>query len=94
MLTSEEIKQIGQEVARVIEDNINPQFETLRTDIQEIRGDIKDIRSTMVTKDYLDEKLAQQKQLRSLVDLLQAKQVISSDEAKRLFIIDPFPQAS
>ena len=85
MLTPEEIKQIGLEMCRVIEDNVNPQFDTIRTDIQEIRG-------TMVTKEDLNKKLAQGMQLRSLVDLLEAKQVISADEAKRLFIMTPLPQ--
>ena len=100
MLTPEEIKQMGIEMARVIEDNVNPQLESMGKDIesmgkdiQDIRVDITDIRNTMVTKEYLDKKLAQQQQLRSLVDLLEAKQVISSDEAKRLFVMDQFSQA-
>jgi len=92
MLTPEEIKQIGLEMCRVIEDNVNPQFDTIRTDIQEIRTDIQEIRGTMVTKEDLNKKLAQGMQLRSLVDLLEAKQVISADEAKRLFIMTPLPQ--
>jgi len=33
MLTPEEIKQIGAEMAKVIEDNVNPQFEGIKKQI-------------------------------------------------------------
>lgn len=94
-------KQIGLEMCQVIEDNVNPQFEELRGEIKGIKdeiigikGEIKEIKETMVTKEYLDKKFAQDMQLRSLVDLLQAKQLITPDEVKRLFIVNPFPQAA
>ncbi len=49
MLDERDIKKISEEVANVIEQNVNPQFEDLRKDIGELRA-------AMVTKTYLDEK--------------------------------------
>lgn len=73
MLTPDEVKQIGAEMAKVIEDNVNPQFEGMRKQIglemcqviednvnpqfEELRVEIKGIKETMVTKDYLNEVL-------------------------------------
>ncbi len=65
MLTDEDIARIGVEVARVIEDNVDPQFDSMgrRLDGVEKRLDGVEKRLTkaealMVTKDYLDDKLA------------------------------------
>ena len=52
MLTDKDITRIGEEVGKVIEDNVLPQLEVI------VEEKLKPIRATMVTKDYLDEKFA------------------------------------
>lgn len=71
----------------------------------ELKGEIDSIRSVMVTKDYLDEKLydlrgdlivtirKEDSKLSALVELLKQKQVITTDEVKSLMAMEPFPQA-
>jgi hypothetical protein len=58
----------------------------------------------MVTKDYLDEKLAdlqgdltvlmrkEDTKLKTLVEILIEKQVLSNEDKKRLFVMEPFPE--
>jgi hypothetical protein len=69
MLTKEDLQQISQliyrNVGQIIEEQINPQFDQVweRFDHVDERLDRVEIRmgaveSTMVTKDYLDDKLA------------------------------------
>ncbi len=64
------------------------------------------IEATMVTKDYLDDKLADLKgdlivlmrkedaKLKALIEILQRRHVISGDEAKGILSMQPFPQLS
>lgn len=70
-MDKKDLKQIREEFALVIEDNINPQFEELnkksdkleedirhiKGDIQGVKEDVHGVKSQMVTKAYLDEKL-------------------------------------
>ncbi len=58
MLELSDLRKIGEEVGKLIEENITPQFEDIRDDIEVIRHDVALIRSEMVTKSYLDDKLA------------------------------------
>ena len=60
-----DLKQIREEMAQVIEDNINPQFEGIRTQFEEVgtrignlEKGLNQVRLEMVTKSYLDDKLA------------------------------------
>jgi hypothetical protein len=58
----------------------------------------------MVTKDYLDDKLAdlrgdivvlmrkEDKKLRALIEVLQKRKVISEDEVRQILSLEPFPQ--
>mgnify|MGYP001559101059 CR=1 FL=1 len=71
MLTDEDIKKIGEEVGKVIEQNVTPaidgvhgqidglraQIDGIHRQINEIYGQIDVIRGQMVTKEYLDDKL-------------------------------------
>ena len=98
MLTQEDLKKIGEEVWRVIESNVNPQFD-------EIRTDIKEMRSTMVTKSYLDDKLAdlegsvvvrqrkEDRKVNLLIDLLQQKSILAETDVQTLREIQVFPPA-
>ena len=72
MLTNEDIARIGVEMARVIEDNIDPRFDAVehRLDgvegrlgrvegrLDGVEGRLGGVESAMVTKSYLDDKLA------------------------------------
>ena|SRR3989338_1433153 len=98
MLTQEDLKKIGEEVWRVIESNVNPQFD-------EIRTDIKEMRITMVTKSYLDDKLAdlegsvvvrqrkEDRKVNLLIDLLQQKSILAETDVQTLREIQVFPPA-
>lgn len=78
----------------------------LKGDVTELKGDVGLVRTAMVTKNYLDDKLAdlrgdlvvlmrkEDKKVQSLVELLHSKKVISEEEAKRILSMDLFPQVS
>lgn len=78
----------------------------LKGDMTELKGDVGLVRTAMVTKNYLDDKLAdlrgdlvvlmrkEDKKVQSLVELLHSKKVISEEEAKRILSMDLFPQVS
>lgn len=69
-----------------------------------IEGDIKHIKNVMVTKDYLDEKMAKQKgemialtrredtKVVTLIQNLHSNKVISDETSKRILSLEPFPQ--
>ena len=48
---------IGAEVAKVIEDNVDPRFDAIDERFERLEGRVGKIEATMVTKDYLDDKL-------------------------------------
>ncbi|MDD4995151.1 MAG: hypothetical protein PHW53_01630 [Patescibacteria group bacterium] len=65
MLDDQDLKKIGTEFGNFYEQTIAPQFDELREEIGGIKGEIKEIRSTMATKkdimdtrDYLADKIA------------------------------------
>ena len=97
MLNVQDLKKIRNEIAEVIEDNVNPQFEELRNDIEEIKA-------TMVTKSYLDVKIAdleggwvvklrkEDNKVNRLVGILKRKKVIAKTDVKTLNEIQVFPR--
>lgn len=88
--------------------DVDNQFKEMRSDVdnqfREMRSEINSIKSQMVTKDYLDDKLydlkgdmvamtrKEDKKLGVLVEILQKKQVINQSEAKQILEMQPFPQ--
>ena len=82
-------------VGLMIEQNINPQLDDMRSDIASIKA-------TMVTKDYLDEKMAdlrgdlvvmvrkEDTKLRELVTILKEKSVLQEPDVKRILAMEPF----
>jgi hypothetical protein len=110
MLDQEDLKNIGAEVGKVIEQNVNPAIESLREematkeDLVRVEKRLDHVENQMVTKDYLDEKLAENYgnlvvlmrkgdvKLLRLVELLKKKAVISEDEVKELLAMEPFPK--
>lgn len=97
MLEEKDIKQIGEEMGKIIEDNINPQFE-------EIRYRLDKIETTMVTKSYLDDKLAdlegnlisklrkEDEKVNRLIEILQNKSVLNSEDTKQFQEFQIFPK--
>lgn len=71
---------------------------------EEFSKEITEIKATMVTKDYLDDKLAdlrgdlvvlmrkEDRQLQELVQMLHLKNILTQEEMKHLFKLEPFQQ--
>lgn len=105
MLEEQDVKKIGEVVERgiqasesrviqavgeILEQNILPQFDTIRAE--------------MVTKSYLDDKLAdlrgdlvvltrkEDTKLRELVSVLREKNILTDPDIKRILSMEPFPQ--
>ena len=76
----------------------------MKSDIVEMKSDISTLRNQMVTKDYLDEKLADQrgdlilltrkedKKVMALVDVLKQRKLIDDADVKKIMGMEPFPQ--
>lgn len=90
MLTKDDISQIGIELGKVIEQNITPVLDEMR--------------SQMVTRSYLDDKLAElegtatvrqrkeDQKLNLLIDLLHRKALLQDNEVAELQEIQVFPR--
>ena len=77
---------------------------TLKTDVSTLRSEVGIIKSEMVTKDYLDDKLAdlrgdmvvltrkEDTKFNSLVSLLNQKEIISDEEKSKIESMEPFPK--
>lgn len=93
--------------------SIDGRFSALESDAKELRSDVaglksdnKSIKSTMVTKDYLDEKLAdlqgnlvvltrkEDTKFNTLVTVLTGKKVLTKSEQRRIVSMEPFPRSS
>lgn len=82
------------------------QLDALKTDVSSLKTDVAQIKATMVTKDYLDEKLGdlrgdlvlltrkEDKKVVAIIELLVERNVIAAADAKRILAMDPFPRAS
>jgi len=125
-MANEDLKKIKEELASVIEDNINPQFDELRgkigvisddvgnlknnvsnlkNDVGNIKGEISYIKSQMVTKSYLDDKLAdlsgdtiiklkkEDAKVNRLIEMMGGKKMLDEKEIKELEEIKVFPRS-
>lgn len=104
MLEEKDIQKIGEEVGKVIEQNITPVLDGMRGDIDGMRGDIEKIKSEMVTKSYLDDKLADiegqligklrkgDNKVNRLIEVLHNKSVLSNEDVARLNEFQMFPK--
>lgn len=93
------IEAIGEFSNRVEE-----RFDKVEERFDKVEGRLTRVESSMVTKDYLDEKLAdmrgdlvimmrkEDKKVKALTDLLCTKNIITREEQKRLFGMEPFAQ--
>ncbi len=103
MLTSDDLKNIGVEVGKVIEQNILPVLGGVQQDVATLKTDVAYLKSQMVTKSYLDDKLAelegsvivrQRKEdhkVNLLVELLRRKSILQDDDVRQLQEIQVFP---
>ncbi|PIT94093.1 hypothetical protein COU00_00755 [Candidatus Falkowbacteria bacterium CG10_big_fil_rev_8_21_14_0_10_43_11] len=84
--------------------NNEQRLQSIETDIVELNQGAAKIEATMVTKDYLDDKLSDLKgdlivvmrkedaKLQALVDVLQKRHVITDEDVKNILSLQPFPQ--
>lgn len=104
---------MGEVIGDVIEGNINPHFEKIHHGFEKIHSEFKGIRNeideikttmtTLVTKSYLDDKLAdleggsitrlhkEDTKVNRLVDILRRKKVLARTNVKTLNEIHVFP---
>ena len=79
-------------------------LKNIETEVGGIKKEVVSIKSQMVTKSYLDDKLAdlrgdltllirkEDTKLKSAVNILADKKVLSQDDTKKIFSMEPFPQ--
>lgn len=89
-------KELG-EAIQLFATNVDSRF-------NKVEGDITQIKSTMVTKDYLDEKMGdlrgdmtvlirkEDNKVKALVEVLVEKNVLNQNDQKRIFSLEPFAQ--
>lgn len=87
-------------------DNTERHFESLETNVAGLKTDMTSVKSTMVTKDYLDDKLAdlrgdlvvltrkEDQKVVALVEELLRTGILAKDAAKRILTMDPFPNTA
>jgi hypothetical protein len=94
------------EVLSFLKDNsvAKSEFDGFRSEFNELKKEVTAIRATMVTKDYLDDKLAdlrgdlvvllrkEDTKFKTLLEILLGKKIISQPEAERILKMEPFPQ--
>lgn len=87
-------------------------FDALESDMSDVKRDVagfksemQTVKSSMVTKDYLDDKLSdlkgdltvlmrkEDRKLIALVDILETRKVISQEDANKVLELEPFPQS-
>ncbi|HTK60651.1 MAG TPA: hypothetical protein VL283_05625 [Candidatus Baltobacteraceae bacterium] len=100
MLDANDLKLIGEEMSRVIDDNLMPRIEDLITE------ELAPIKATMVTKSYLDDKLADlksdlvandrklEKKTDILVDTLVERRALKPSDVDRLEQARVFPRTA
>ncbi|MFH1822271.1 MAG: hypothetical protein ABH830_01070 [Patescibacteria group bacterium] len=86
--------------------SIDTRFSSIDTRFNNIDIDLTKIKATMVTKDYLDEKLSDLRgdlvvlmrkedvKVKRLVEILQKRKVLTNKEVKEIMSMEPFPQLS
>lgn len=104
MLEEKDIQKIGEEVGKVIEQNINPQFNEILGRLDTVEGRLDRIENQMVTKSYLDDKLAdlegnlivklrkEDGKVNRLIDILRSKSMLTDDEVAQFKDFQVFPR--
>lgn len=79
----------------IMSTRMDGRFDKVEGRLDRVEKDVKEIKATMVTKEYLDDKLADTKgdiKMRELITILREKQVLADDDVKRILSMEPFPQ--
>ena len=111
MIEEKDIQKIGEEMGKVIEQNITPVLDEMRkdldevkTDLSEVKTDLNKVKMSMVTKSYLDDKLAdlegnlvtklrkEDEKMNRLIDVLHEKSVLSEQDVEQLKLFQIFPR--
>ena len=83
---------------------VNTFADETHREFSNVKGEISGIKATMVTKDYLDEKVSdlrgdlvvmmrkEDTKLKTLVGVLKEKSVLDSSDVKRIYSMEPFAQ--
>lgn len=102
MIEERDIQKIGEEVGKVIEQNIIPvldkmqkDIDNIKTDITEVKSDLGKVKAEMVTKSYLDDKLAdlegnlisklrkEDNKVNRLIEILKNKSILTNEEGEQ-----------
>lgn len=118
MLEEKDIQKIGEEMGKVIEHNIMPVLDDMRKDLDEVKIDLSEVKidlsevktdlnkvkMSMVTKSYLDDKLAdlegnlvtklrkEDEKMNRLIDVLHDKSILSEQDVEQLRQFQIFPR--
>lgn len=96
-------KELG-EAIQLFATNVDSRFNEVHFDLKDLKVRTVRIESTMVTKDYLDEKMAdfrgdltvlvrkEDNKVKALVEVLVEKKVLSQNDQKRIYSMEPFAQ--
>ncbi len=99
-ITNEEILNSVNEFATQTE----KRFDGVESRIGGVESRLDKIESTMVTKDYLDEKLAdlrgdlvvlmrkEDTKVKALIEILKERKVLTDEDVKKILSMEPFPQ--
>ncbi|HBP00026.1 TPA: hypothetical protein DD617_02445 [Candidatus Uhrbacteria bacterium] len=94
----------NQEILYLIQTSNQKILDVINTFAEHTERRSKKIESTIVTKDYLDEKMSdfqgnltvalrkEDRKLLALVDILQEHHVLSDGDVKKILALEPFPQ--
>ncbi len=98
-VTKREFDELKQEVSKIKTD-----LTSVKTDLTSVKTDLTSVKATMVTKDYLDEKLAdlrgdlvvltrnEDTKLKVLIKILKNKKIITNSDEKQLLTMEPFAE--
>ncbi|MBI2458926.1 MAG: hypothetical protein HYV53_00030 [Parcubacteria group bacterium] len=85
-------------------DEVGKQFDEVNKKFTEVNSHLGKVESNMLTKDYLDDKLAdlrgdlvvltrkEDNKVKKLINILRKRDLISDDEVKEIMSMEPFAQ--
>lgn len=95
MLEEKDIQKIGEEMGRVIEQNLMPALDEMNKKVDKLDQRVGKIEVEMVTKSYLDDKLAdlegnlisklrkEDEKLNRLIEVLESKSVLTREDTEQ-----------
>ena len=107
--TNDEILEVVKNFASATEErfeNIESEIGGIKDKIGGIKNEIGKVKNRMVTKDYLDEKMAdlwgdlvvmmrkEDTKVKTLVDILEKRKIISKEDVQKIISMEPFARLS